>query len=50
LITKAKENNSYAVLNEKYKDHGSKMLNICGYFEIGCRNLKKFMELESWKF
>jgi len=50
LITKANEISSYSASNEKYKDHGLKMPDIREYFEIRCRNLKKFRELESWKF
>lgn len=50
LIAKAKAIDGFVVTQEKFKDNGAKIPNICKYFNIKYINLEGFMEKEEWKF
>lgn len=38
------------VTMEKFKKNGTKIPNICKYFNVDCMDLEEFMEAEGWKF
>jgi predicted nucleic acid-binding protein len=50
VIAKAKIIDGTVVTNEANKPHGAKIPNICGYFNVKCMDLEKFMEVEDWRF
>ena len=50
VIASAKINCATVVTQEKFKENGTKIPNICDRFGVPCVNLEKFMELEKWKF
>ena len=49
-----KQNNTFndaiVVTQEQYKEHATKIPNICEYFNIECINLEGFLIKENWKF
>jgi len=50
VIASAKIREYTVVTQEKYKKNGTKIPNICEYFNISCLNLEGFMEKEDWQF
>lgn len=50
IIASAKINNAIVVTEEKFKDHGARIPNICKKFNIKCTNLEGFLIKEGWTF
>jgi hypothetical protein len=50
IIASAYANEGTLVTQEKYKENGARIPNICQYFDIPCINLEEFMEIEEWTF
>lgn len=50
IIAKAKIIDGTVVTNEANNPNGTKIPNICEYFNIRCIDLEKFMEVENWSF
>jgi len=50
IIAKARVNNAIVVTQEKRKENGAKIPNICEYFGIECIDLNGFLVKENWIF
>lgn len=50
IIAKAKVNNAIVVTEEAFKEHASKIPNICAHFNIENLNLQQFLIKENWTF
>ena len=50
IIASAKIRKHTVVTQEKYKNNGAKIPNICKHFGISYLNLEGFMEQEDWQF
>lgn len=50
VISSAKVHSGTVVTQEKFKENGTKIPNICCEFDVRCTNLEGFMELEGWQF
>jgi len=50
IIASAKVNSAIVVTQERSKQNGTKIPNICDRFGVPCTNLERFMEMEKWEF
>lgn len=50
IIASAKINSAIVVTQERCKQNGTKIPNICDRFGVQCTNLEGFMEMEHWEF
>jgi hypothetical protein len=50
IVAKAKINNAIVVTEEKFREHASKIPNICRHFKIEYVDLEGFLIKENWKF
>ena len=50
VIAKAKIEKGIVVTQERFKDNGAKIPNICKYFETECIDLEGFLTKEEWTF
>ena len=50
IIASAKINSAIVVTQERAKQNGTKIPNICDRFGVSCTNLEGFMEREQWEF
>lgn len=50
IIASAKVNSATVVTQERFKQNGTKIPNICDRFEVSCINLEELMEAEGWEF
>ena len=50
IIAKAKITPGCVVTEEKYRENGAKIPNVCEHFNIECTNLDGFMGRENWIF
>jgi hypothetical protein len=50
IIASAKINSATVVTQERLKQNGTKIPNICERFGVPCTNLEGFMEMEHWEF
>ncbi len=50
VIAKAKCQNAVVVSEEKFKEGGASIPNICKYFKIEFTNLEGLMAKENWVF
>lgn len=50
IVVKAKVMNGIVVTQERYKENGAKVPNVCEFLEVPYTDLEGFMEREKWKF
>ena len=50
IVARAKIQDRCVITQEKNTPNAAKIPNVCAHFEIGCVNLKGFMEKEGWEF
>ena len=50
IIAKAKAENGTVVTQEQFTENGSRIPNICHYFNVSYLDLKGFLESEEWIF
>lgn len=50
IIARAAAVKGTVLTMEQLKPHAAKIPNICDHFKVGCYDLRRFMEVEKWKF
>lgn len=50
VVALAKTQEGTVVTEEEFKPNASKIPNVCQHFEVSCKNLEEFMQLQGWTF
>ena len=50
VVAKAKEIGGCVISQEKYKEKGVQIPNVCEFLNVECTDLEGFMEKEAWYF